>query len=56
MTKVRSEDKLIDILLDTPEKKAKLHVYLTFGMIITWIMIVIGFILFVLIVTGIIQV
>jgi hypothetical protein len=51
----RRNDNWFDEIFDTPEKKAKFHMYLTYGMIFSWIMIVIGVILFILIVTGILH-
>lgn len=45
----------IEQTFDTPEKIAKLYKYLTYGMILSWIMIVIGIILFILIVTGVLH-
>ena len=41
---------------DTPEKMAKFHVYFTVAVIISYIMIIIGVILFILIVAGVIDI
>ncbi len=41
---------------DSPEKLAKFHVYFTMAVIISYIMIIIGVILFILIVAGVINV
>jgi hypothetical protein len=54
-SRMRRTDNWFEQHFDTPEKKAKLHVLLTYGMIISWIMIVIGIVLFILIVAGIIH-
>lgn len=51
---MRRSNNWLDQVFDTPEKKAKFHMYLTYGVIISWIMIMLGIILFILIVTGII--
>lgn len=51
----RRSDNWFDQIFDTPEKKAKFHKYLTYGMILSWVMIVIGVILFILIITGILH-
>jgi len=52
---MRHSDNWLEQVLNTPEKKAKFQMYITYGMIISWIMIVIGVILFILIVTGILH-
>ncbi len=52
---MRRTDNWLEQYFNTPEKKAKLHMYITYGMIISWIMIVIGIVLFILIVSGIIH-
>jgi hypothetical protein len=55
MPAIRRSDNWLDQMFDTPEKKAKFHMYVTYAMIISWIMIIIGIVLFILIVAGIIQ-
>jgi hypothetical protein len=52
---MRRSNNWFDQTFDTPEKKAKLHMYMTYGMIISWIMIVIGIVLFILIIAGILH-
>ena len=52
---MRRKDNWFEDAFDTPEKKAKFHIYITYGLIISWIMIVIGFILFILILIGVIH-
>ena len=52
---MRRSENWLEQVFDTPEKIAKFYKYLTYGMILSWIMIIIGIILFVLIVTGIIH-
>ena len=52
---MRQNDNWLDQIFDTPEKKAKFHMYITYAMIISWIMIIIGIILFILIVAGVIH-
>jgi hypothetical protein len=51
----RRKENWLEEVFDTPEKKAKLHKYITYAMVISWIMIVIGVILFILIITGILH-
>jgi hypothetical protein len=52
---MRRSNHWLEQILDTPEKKAKFHMYITYGLIISWIMIVVGIILFILIVSGILH-
>jgi hypothetical protein len=49
-------DNWFERTFDTPEKKAKFYLYATVAQLISWIMIVLGIILFILIVSGILKV
>ena len=52
---MRRKDNWLEQVFDTPDKIAKFYKYVTYGMILSWIMIVVGVILFILIVAGIIH-
>jgi len=52
---MRRSNNWFDQTFGTPDKKAKLHMYMPYGMIISWIMIVIGIVLFILIIAGILH-
>ncbi len=52
---MRRSNNWFEQILDTPEKKAKFHMYITYGLIISWVMIVLGMILFILIVIGLLH-
>jgi hypothetical protein len=51
----RYKENWFESTFDTPEKRAKFLVYYTYAQIFSWIMIVIGIVLFILIVGGVIQ-
>lgn len=51
----RYKDNWFERTFDTPDKKAKFHMYLTYAQILSWIIIVIGIVLFILIVGGVIH-